>query len=355
MANTRPPLVISCQGGTRVAQLAADVASALDDLGVAEAVHDLDEVLTSARAGGRVIALDGCASACRARMLEAKGLRPEVAFNLAELGVDAQTVGETDPARLAAETAARLRARPAVRRQTRAPRPARPALAPRMKRAHVVDDYLLAIDALASPTVECGALAADAPTLAAHVSRLLGVSRASAGEMVARLEEEGLVERGARRELLLTRRGRAAADRAVHRHRLFECFVSDFLGYPPAEWYAQAAVLGGAFGDEAPEHLARALGEPTRCPHGWPLDPHRARDESRELTALSAIAGSEPATIVRVVEWDGALVGQLHELGLTPGTTVRVERTSPGIVAIELAGVTRHLDAVAAASVFIRP
>lgn len=354
MVEARRPLVIACQGGTPLARLAGRVAVALDELGAAEALDDPDRAVAEAHAGRRLIALDGCASACRTRLLEAKGVPPRATFSLAELGVDAPTLAAADPERLAHTVAARLRAPPSARRPGPSTRPTRPAPAPRAKRAHSVDDYLLAIVALASTPVACGALAVDAPTLAAHVSRLLGVSRAAAGETLARLETAGLVERSPDKQLLLTGPGRVAADRAVRRHRLLERFVGDYLGYPVAECYERARMLDSAFDDDAVEHLHLALGNPDRCPHGWPIDPQRARAESRELTALSALAEHEQAIVVCLTEHDGALLARLHELGLTPGTRLNAKRRRPdGAIAIQIGGSTRPLEPAAAAATFV--
>lgn len=354
MVEARRPLVIACQGGTPRARLAGRVAAALDELGAAEALDEPDRAVAEARAGRRLIALDGCASACRARLLEARDVRPWAAFSLAELGVDARTLAAADPERLAHAAAAWLRSPPPARRRGPSSRPARPAPAPRSKRAHAVDDYLLAIDALASTPVACGALAVAAPTLAAHVSRLLGVSRAAAGETLARLESAGLVERSLDKKLLLTGPGRTAADRVVRRHRLLERFVCDYLGYPPAECYERARMLDSAFDDDAVEHLDLALGHPDRCPHGWPIDPQRARAESRELTALSALAEREQAIVVCLAEHDGTLLARLTELGLTPGARLKAQRRRPdGAIAIQIGGSTRRLEPAAAAATFV--
>ncbi|MGZ8717536.1 MAG: iron dependent repressor, metal binding and dimerization domain protein [Gaiellaceae bacterium] len=354
MTDVQLPLVISCEGGTPLAQLAGDVTRALDDLGVAEVARDLDELVGAGRKGRGVIAFDGCASACRARLLEAKRLRPVAALNLAQVGVDAQTVGEVDPAGLAAKAALLLRSS-STARGSKPRRLPRPASTPRTKRLHDVDDYLFAIDVLASAAVDCGALGADAPTLAAHVSRLLAVSRASAGQMLARLEDEGLVERSARKELVLTGEGRERADRAVRRHRLLECFAGDFLGYPPAACFEQARILEGAFDDGVVERLRRALRDPDRCPHGWPIDPVLAREESRGLTVLTALAEGERATVVRVAEQDGRLVARLYALGLTPEAALTVKRRGPHEgVTVQVQGATRRVDAGAAGSVFVR-
>src|SRR6266700_2278298 len=70
---------------------------------------------------------------------------------------------------------------------------------------HSVDEYLETIYFLAFPIGEYHPLTSGSPTLASRVAEMLGVSRASAGEMLKRLETEGLVERGRQKEAILTR------------------------------------------------------------------------------------------------------------------------------------------------------
>ena len=104
-----------------------------------------------------------------------------------------------------------------------------------MAQGHSVDEYLETIYFLAFPIGEYTPRGAGSPPLASRVAEMLHVSRASAGEMLKRLEAEGLIERGARKEALLTAHGprarrarrpqapddRAAADRlhGLHRRR----------------------------------------------------------------------------------------------------------------------------------------
>ncbi len=320
-----------------------------------ETARDVDLLVGAARAGRATIALDGCASGCSARLLQAKGVPTPLALNLAELGVEGHSAGDADIARLCADVAARIRRRPATGLRARAPRPTRPDHASPTKRTHGIDDYLLAIDALASAVVACGALAADAPTLAAHVSRLLSVSRVSAGQMLARLQACGLVERSPHKELMLTSKGRLAADRAVRRHRLLERLAGDFLGYTPAECYEQARLLDGAFDDEAIERVSRALGDPDRCPHGWPIDAVRAREESRELSTLATLTPGERATVARLAEQDGPILAQLSEIGLVPGAQLtRADAHSATDLRVRIGHEIRAVDAQAATKVLVR-
>src|SRR5438093_13567612 len=116
-----------------------------------------------------------------------------------------------------------------------------------MAQAHTVDDYLETIYFLAFPIGEYRPLSQGEPTLASRVAEMLGVSRASAGEMLKRLEADGLVERGQRKEAILTATGRARAERAVRKHRIIERLLTDFMGYTAADAHVHADQLGDTF------------------------------------------------------------------------------------------------------------
>src|ERR687885_2890361 len=177
-----------------------------------------------------------------------------------------------------------------------------------MAQGHSVDEYLETIYFLAFPIGEYRPLSAGSPTLASRVAEMLGVSRASAGEMLKRLEADGLIERGDRKEALLTETGRERAERVVRKHRIIERLLTDFMGYTAAEAHEHADELGDTFTDDMVERIRERLGEPDRCPHGWPVDPQFEQAENRELEPLSALAPGQRATIVRLAEHDGELL-----------------------------------------------
>src|ERR671937_51497 len=198
-----------------------------------------------------------------------------------------------------------------------------------MAQGHSVDEYLETIYFLAFPIGEYRPQVAGSPTLAARVAEMLGVSRASAGEMLKRLEAEGLVERGERKEAILTPAGRERAERAVRKHRLIERFLTDFLGYTAAEAHEFADELGETFTDEMVERMAERLGNPDRCPHGWPVDPAAEQAENAELSALAELPPGTRATIVRLAEHDGQLLHWFYDEGLVPGSDVEVRAAEP--------------------------
>src|SRR6202162_5360426 len=158
-----------------------------------------------------------------------------------------------------------------------------------MPQGHSIDEYLETIYFLAFPIGEYTPKGAGSPPLASRVAEMLHVSRASAGEVLKRLEAEGLIERGARKEALLTATGRERAEKVVRKHRIIERLLTDFMGYTAAEAHVHADELGGTFSDDMVERIEEKLGHPERCPHGWPIDPDAEQAENRELEPLSAL------------------------------------------------------------------
>jgi DtxR family Mn-dependent transcriptional regulator len=225
-----------------------------------------------------------------------------------------------------------------------------------MAQGHSVDEYLETIYFLAFPIGEYRPQAPGAPTLASRVAEMLGVSRASAGEMLKRLETEGLIERGRQKEALLTASGRARAERVVRKHRLIERFLTDFLGYTAAEAHVHADELGDTFTDEMVERIDERLGHPDRCPHGWPVDTEAEQAENRELQPLSELAPGERATIVRLAEHDGDLLHWFYDQGLVPGRAIELREAQPaaGQFAIGVDGAERAVGEKAAAGLFVR-
>ena len=226
-----------------------------------------------------------------------------------------------------------------------------------MAQGHSLDEYLETIYFLAFPIGEYRPQSTGSPTLASRVAEMLGVSRASAGEMLKRLEAEGLIRRGERREALLTAKGRARAERVVRKHRIIERLLTDFMGYTAAEAHVHADQLGDTFTDEMIDRIDERLGHPERCPHGWPVDTEREQIENRELQPLSSLATGERATIVRLAEHDGDLLHWFYDHGLVPGAQIELRAAEPaaGQLRVRVNGGERSIGDRAAEGLFVRP
>ena len=198
-----------------------------------------------------------------------------------------------------------------------------------MAQGHSVDEYLETIYFLAFPIGEYRPQTSGSPTLSARVAEMLGVSRASAGEMLKRLEAEGLVERGSQKEALLTATGTARARKVVRKHRIIERLLTDFLGYTAAEAHVHADELGDSFSDE----LA----------------------ENDRLAPLADLAPGSHATVVRLAEHDGDLLHWFYDEGLDPGTELELRAVQPaaGQFLVLVAGREMAIGERAAAGLYV--
>jgi len=220
---------------------------------------------------------------------------------------------------------------------------------------HSVDDYLETIYFLAFPIGEYRP-STGSTAIAARVAEMLGVSRASAGEMLKRLEAEGLVERGEQKEAILTAEGAERAKRVVRKHRIIERFLTDFMGYTAAESHVHADELGDTFTDEMIERINERLGSPERCPHGWPVDPELEQAENARLVPLGELGPGREAEIVRLAEHDGDLLHWFYDEGLVPGTRLSVLGAQPaaGQLTIAIDGSERAITEKAADGIYVR-
>jgi DtxR family Mn-dependent transcriptional regulator len=220
---------------------------------------------------------------------------------------------------------------------------------------HSVDEYLETIYFLAFPIGEYRP-ASGSTAIASRVAEMLGVSRASAGEMLKRLEAEGLVERGDQKEAILTPAGIERANGVVRKHRIIERFLTDFMGYTAAESHVHADELGDTFTDEMIERINERLGRPSRCPHGWPVEPDVEQAENAKLVALAELESGRKSEIVRLAEHDGDLLHWFYDEGLVPGTPVELRDAQPaaGQLKVSVDGDERAIAEKAALGIYVR-
>jgi DtxR family Mn-dependent transcriptional regulator len=223
--------------------------------------------------------------------------------------------------------------------------------------SHTADEYLMTIWLLAYPVGEyVPSRRGPQPTAAARIADQLGVSRASAGEMLKRLEGEGMVVRGERKEAILTEKGRIAAMRIVRRHRLVERLLTDVMGYDGAESHDKADGIDAGFDEEMVERLWEKLGRPERCPHGYPIDANHELRENPTLKPLTKLDAGDEATLVRLAEHDGELLHFYYDAGLLPGLELAVaEVDAAGNVTISLGDDELLLTHEQARGVYARP
>jgi DtxR family Mn-dependent transcriptional regulator len=156
----------------------------------------------------------------------------------------------------------------------------------------------------------------------AELALTLGVSAASANEMVRKLERRGLVTYERYRGVDLTVGGRRIAARVLRVRRLWARFLADRLGMAPDEADALACRLEHVTPDAAIDRLDRFLDHPSVGPMGRPIPP----GDGEPVVPIETLAGAAVGSPVEVVsiEGDRETAAFLADAGIRVGAVVSI-------------------------------
>jgi len=171
----------------------------------------------------------------------------------------------------------------------------------------------------------------------------LGVAPASVSGMLKKLVNDGYVEHEVRGDIRLTRKGLEVAVGVVRRNRLAERLLTDILGMPWDEVYAEACILEHAITPRVEERLIAALGDPQTCPHGHPIPPADLTEPVRTGIPLARVETGKKVTVSGVSEQMPEILRYLGQVGVRPGVRLSIVEKAPlgGPITIDVAG-QRH-------------
>ena len=188
------------------------------------------------------------------------------------------------------------------------------------------------------------------PVPVALLAGALGVSVASANEMVRKLAGRGLVGYLPYKGVELTDRGRRIAHRVLRTRRLWATFLATHLGFSPGEADDLACSLEHVTPHAAAERLAAFLGDPQAGPLGHRIPPGGAAGPVPAAVPLPAVAvGARGA--VAAVDADPGTAAFLAAEGLVAGAHLVVAGSGGSGVLVEVGGRRVHLGVQVAAAV----
>jgi DtxR family Mn-dependent transcriptional regulator len=186
--------------------------------------------------------------------------------------------------------------------------------------SQAVQDYLKAIH---------GRGGADQVVSPNDIATDLGVKAPSVTGMLKRLGDAGWIEYTPGTGAKLTPAGVAEARRVIRRHRLVELFLTRVLGLDWSEVDAEAEALEHAISPRLEQAIAAHLGEPLEDPHGHPIPTASGELHHRELQKLSEFRAGQSVLIREAQDDNPDRLRRWRELGLTPGTAVRITGYQP--------------------------
>lgn len=201
---------------------------------------------------------------------------------------------------------------------------------------HVHEDYLKVIYHLEQENERATTTA---------IAEAMGVSPASATNMIKKLAELNLVYYTPYQGVRLTPAGRKIALEVIRHHRLVELYLAEALGISWDKVHEEADRLEHVISEELEEAMARALGYPKVDPHGDPIPTPEGDVEEGDWPTLVDVPLKTPARVVRVRCQQAEILRYLGSLGIYPGKRVVVQERAPfeGPLLVEVEGVTHAL------------
>ena len=206
------------------------------------------------------------------------------------------------------------------------------------------------------------------------ISKRLNIAPASVTEMLRKLADAGYVNYARYQGVTLTKNGHDLAEKMARRHRLLERFLHDTLHIANERVHHEACEMEHGLSDETERALCRTLNAPDRCPDDEKAIPpcdlgfancrecHQLGTNSLEtvarrqtdVIAISRLKEDEEGT-VEFIRGDNKVLRRLLDMGLTPGTRVRVSRVAPlkGPVEVDVRGSHLALGEQVAGNIFV--
>ena len=215
---------------------------------------------------------------------------------------------------------------------------------PEQELSQAVEDYLKAVYSLGKP---------GQPVSTAALAERLEVAPASVTGMLKRLSELGYVDYTPRQGVELSRKGLEVALEIIRHHRLLELFFVKRLGMDWAQAHREAEVLEHFISEELEMLIDKMLDHPEEDPQGAPIPTREGRVRSRRWMRLAEAEEGARLVVRRVEHDDPELLRYVEQLGLVPGTAVRVMSVAPfeGPITIEHDGQTLSLGVKVAGAI----
>lgn len=164
----------------------------------------------------------------------------------------------------------------------------------------------------------------DKPAGTNAIAGELNTSAASVTDMLKRLAEKELIEYEPYKGVLLSESGTGAATQLIRRHRLWETFLVDKLGFTWDEVHDLAEQLEHIHSEKLVDKLDEFLGRPRFDPHGDPIPDAEGQFAQRRQIVLSQMAKGQQGVVVGVQQHSPEFLQHLERLDLVLGNTVEL-------------------------------
>ena len=181
--------------------------------------------------------------------------------------------------------------------------------------SHTEENYLKSIYALSS---------AGQPVLTNDLAQKMGTRAATVTDMLKKLSRKKLIIYEPYYGVSLTLKGRKAAVGIVRKHRLWESFLVNLLGFKWDEVHDMAEELEHIRSVKLIDKLDSFLGHPTSDPHGDPIPDAKGRVPKQDMIRLPEADKGKTLTITGVINHTPVFLQYMEKIGVKIGNTIRI-------------------------------
>ena len=156
------------------------------------------------------------------------------------------------------------------------------------------------------------------------IARELSTSAASVTDMLKRLADKSLIHYEKYKGVTLTIEGQQIATNLIRKHRLWETFLVEKLGFSWDEVHDMAEQLEHIQSKPLVQRLDDFLGQPKFDPHGDPIPDADGNFTFRKQVLLSQLEVGTTGVVVGVQDHTSAFLKYLDQLGLGLGAELKV-------------------------------
>lgn len=161
------------------------------------------------------------------------------------------------------------------------------------------------------------------------IADILHNNPASVIDMLKKLTEKKLIIYDKKKGARLTNSGVKAATEIVRKHRLWEVFLLEKLGYKWDEIHNIAEQLEHVGTSELADRLEKFLGYPDYDPHGDPIPKADGKIAVAFKTMLGEVEIGKQYSVVAVKDTSAEFLNYLQKLGIGISTRIKVIEKIP--------------------------
>ena len=187
------------------------------------------------------------------------------------------------------------------------------------------------------------------------LAAILDVADASITDMIKKLSEKGFVHYERYQGVDLTPSGKKMALSILRRHRLWEMFLTKFLGYSWDKVHDEAERLEHVTSDALELALDVALGCPAFDPHGDEIPTVNGELRQRVSRSLALHNAGDVVRVLRVSDEDSEILQHAASLGIALNSriTVKQKMNFDGSLMVKIGKKEHFMSRQVADSIFV--